>query len=189
VHYDLDQREQGREQSRDLSIMARLRRHGWLVVFVLLVFGTSIGGALSTTPRQVALAQDGPVVLVSGRDDHGLLAETEVALVGAPGGTRAVATVIDGTLARVLDERGEWLRVQSLVQLQATGWINDYYLRNRALRTDRGEQVLLLDARREQGLLVVQVAPVDQPAATTWVSASLLHEVGAQDGAEHPHQH
>lgn len=170
--------------------MGRLRRHSWLLVFLLLGFGTIISGALSAIPREVALAQRGPVVLLSGRDDHGLLAEREVALVGAPGATRAVTQVADGTLVRVLDERGEWLRVQSLLQPQAVGWVNDYYLRNRALRTDRGEQVVLLDARWAQGLLVVQVAPVDQPAATTWVSTSVLREVGAHDVADqHQHRH
>lgn len=190
MQHDLDQRDQGDEQSRDVSVRGRLRRHSWLVVFVLLIFGTIISGALSTIPREVALAHSGPVVLLSGRDDHGLLAEPQVALVGAPGATRAMAKVSDGTLVRVLDERGEWLRVQSLVQPQAIGWVNDYYLRNQALRTDRGEQVVLMDARREQGLLVVQVAPVDRSATTSWIPASLLREVGAQDGAgDGQHQH
>lgn len=188
MQHDLDQCEQGHDQSRDLSVRARLRRHAWLIVFVLLVFATILSGALSVIPREIALAQSGSVVLLSGRDDHGLLTEREVALVSAPGATRAGAKVADGTLVRVLDERGEWLRVQSLIQPQVIGWVNDYYLRNRALRTDRGEQVVLMDARREQGLLVVQVAPVDQLEATSWIPASLLREVGAQDGPDQ-HQH
>lgn len=68
------------------------------------------------------------LLLVSGRDDHGLVAESDVALAGRPGGART-AEVADGTLVRVLASRGEWTRVESVEGPRAAGWVNDFYLR------------------------------------------------------------
>lgn len=67
-------------------------------------------------------------LLVSGRDDHGLLAQPSVELRRSPDGPVA-ASLLDGTLVRVLEARGEWLRVRALEGARSDGWVNDYYLR------------------------------------------------------------
>lgn len=71
----------------------------------------------------------GRIVLISGRDDHGLLASPRVSILSEPEGARAVGTVGDGTLARVVGSRGEWLQVRSAEGPPVRGWVNDYYLR------------------------------------------------------------
>lgn len=71
----------------------------------------------------------GRIVLISGRDDHGLVASPRVSILSEPDGARTVGTVRDGTLARVVETRGEWLRVRSAEGPPARGWVNDYYLR------------------------------------------------------------
>lgn len=123
----------------------------------------------------------GPVVLVSGRDDHGLPALLAVPLYQAPDDATVVARVPDGLLARVLEQRGTWLKVQPFQLPGAIGWVDDFYLRDRALRTDGGGQVVFVDARLDAGTLLVAVRPVTQPAATpTWVPATLLREIGVK---------
>jgi SH3-like domain-containing protein len=72
-----------------------------------------------------------PVVILSGKDDHGLVAQAAVALAAEPDGA-PVAKVADGTLVSVVAERGEWLRVRTLEGGEAEGWVNDYYLRGTA---------------------------------------------------------
>ncbi|MGH8968763.1 MAG: SH3 domain-containing protein [Actinomycetes bacterium] len=71
----------------------------------------------------------GRIVLVSGRDDHGLLASATVGLVAGPGSTKAVDEARDGTLVQVVRTRGEWLDVRTVEGRQARGWVNDFYLR------------------------------------------------------------
>jgi hypothetical protein len=89
--------------------------------------------------------------------------------------------VNDGTFVRVVDQRKEWIRVQMITNPQATGWVNDYYLRNRMLRTDGGGQVDLLDARDSGGNVWVSVRPVSDPVATpVWMDSKGLQEIGAQ---------
>ncbi len=77
-----------------------------------------------------------PIVLVSGRDDHGLLVQKTVALSRFAGG-QATTRVPDGTLVRVEATRGEWLQVRTLERTSARGWVNDYYLRGTAHITRR----------------------------------------------------
>ncbi|WP_331112894.1 hypothetical protein [Oryzihumus sp.] len=74
-------------------------------------------------------ARDGRLVLVSGRDDHGELAEPAVALSATVQGSRTVAAVPDGTLARVVASDGQWQEVQSLDGTPARGWVDDFHLR------------------------------------------------------------
>ncbi len=125
------------------------------------------------------LVTTGPVVLVSGRDDHGLRALLAVPLQQTPEDTTVVGRVPDGFLARVLEQRGTWLKIQPLLLPATIGWVDDFYLRDRALRTDGGGQVLLVDAKVTAGQVQVAVRPVDQPTAPpTWVPASLLREIG-----------
>jgi hypothetical protein len=135
-------------------------------------------------------ATTGPIVLVSGRDDHGLLAQATVPLSQRPGQTGGGAVLADATFARVLDERGEWLYIQSIANPQAAGWINDYYLRNRALWLDHGVQVTFVDARQLGARLEIAVRPIDGTHDVTWVATDHLLEVGARDQPHrHDHQH
>ncbi len=69
-----------------------------------------------------------PILLVSGRDDHGLVAQDEVEVLDRPDG-RPVAKVTDGTLVSVLGEDHEWLEVETLEGRRIAGWVNDFYLR------------------------------------------------------------
>lgn len=82
-------------------------------------------GAVSAT---AALRPDGhrTVVLVSGRDDHGLVELPDVPLSTTAEGGTVAGTVPDGTPAAVLDVRGTWLRVRAA---GVTGWVDDYRLR------------------------------------------------------------
>ncbi len=84
--------------------------------------------ALVLRPAGEAVAR--PLLLVSGRDDHGALAQAEVALLDGPDGS-AVGTVPDGTLVEVLGTRGEWIEVRAIVgaPVDVAGWVNDFFLR------------------------------------------------------------
>jgi hypothetical protein len=119
----------------------------------------------------------GAIVLVSGRDDHGLLVDPQVALYPEPEGGKPGGGIADGHMARVLEVRGTWLRLESLDQPTVDGWVDDFFLRDRAVLDGR-VQVHLLDARTTGGVVQVRVQPVADPAATpTWVPASRLAEV------------
>ena len=76
-----------------------------------------------------APAGDGRLVLVSGRDDHGELAERAVSLSRSVEGIEAVGSVPDGTLARVVASDGQWQQVESLDGHRVRGWVDDFHLR------------------------------------------------------------
>lgn len=118
--------------------------------------------------------------MISGRDDHGLLQEPTVSLFRTPDDDTAVAHVADGSFARVVDERGEWMKVQLLGKSDTLGWVNDYYLRSRMIRTDGGGQVDLVAARETGGEIWIGVRPVGKPeSALMWLSPAALQEIGA----------
>jgi len=122
----------------------------------------------------------GKVVMISGRDDHGLLQEPTVSLFRAPDDNTAVTHVADGSFARVVGERGEWMKVQLLGKSDSLGWVNDFYLRSRMLRTDGGGQVDLVDAHEIGGQIWIGVRPVGKPeSALMWLSPEVLQEIGA----------
>jgi hypothetical protein len=124
-------------------------------------------------------APPGPVVLVSGRDDHGLVRQAAVGLARSPGETTYPASVPDGTFARVLEQRSEWLRVRAIGSDQE-GWVNEFYLRRVAVGLQPSRQVAFLDAAVREGAVMVLVRPRDDPAGEgTWVRATSLREVGA----------
>lgn len=71
-----------------------------------------------------------PIVLVSGRDDHGLLVARTIGVTEEPDLAQpSRGRVADGTLVSVVDSRGEWIRIRTLEGRSLTGWINDFYLR------------------------------------------------------------
>jgi hypothetical protein len=105
------------------------------------------GEGKSDTARQI--------LLVSGRDDHGLLVQKTVGVSRWIGG-EPEAHVPDGTLVKVEATHGEWIQVRALERRPARGWVNDYYLRGTAHLTrpvssfPMNAQVELLDVERER---------------------------------------
>lgn len=123
-----------------------------------------------------------PVVFISGRDDHGLLRDHYVPLYATPDGKQAVGQAHDATLARILERRGQWLHVRTVDVRPVEGWLDDFYLRDRALRTDGGGQVTLAGAEVREGRVWAAVRPLVDPRATpVWLPLDQLKEVGARD--------
>lgn len=114
------------------------------LVALALVAGCSAQAApLATGTRHV--------VMLSGRDDHGLLESQNLPLTGRPGSGGVVALVASGTLADVLEVRTTRLKVRAGGQ---TGWIDGYYT--------LGELRLAGPAPR----CTVHLGPTDLPAGT-----------------------
>lgn len=96
-----------------------------MVTAAVAMLGTSV--AIAATQGG---ADDPPrLVYVSGRDDHGALATATVTVHAGPDGAE-VGALADGTLARVEDSRGTWLRITP-VDGSPGGWVDDYWLRGR----------------------------------------------------------
>jgi hypothetical protein len=113
-----------------------------------------------------------PVLLVSGRDDHGLVELASVPLLDRPEG-RPVGVVQDGGLVRVLQVQGTWHRVADL-RSPSKGWVEDYRLRGTVhlvgggsdcrprlggVLLTAGEQAELLDAGPDGVLVRLVRAP------------------------------
>lgn len=79
-------------------------------------------------PAAPATPADGArqVVMVSGRDDHGLLASQNVVVRSGPVGGDVVGHLPDGTLAQVREVRGTQVQVSAA---GVTGWVDDFVLR------------------------------------------------------------
>lgn len=92
--------------------------------------------------RTVAVAEapspTTPLVLVSGRDDHGEPASVDVPLYSSPAGRMPVGRVRDGTLARVVAVEGTWLQVRTVEGPLLEGWVDDFYLRRQLHLVGRG---------------------------------------------------
>lgn len=165
MQHDLGERDQGNREPDHVSLIRALL----LAAALGLVAGSCGGGA------------SGPIVLVSGRDDHGLVYRAAVGLQRSPTDTAFSGSVPDATFARVIEQRGEWSKVRSIGTDPQEGWINDFYLRGVAVGLQPPRQVTLLDAALRDGTVMVLVRPRDEPAATgTWVAAASLKEVGAK---------
>lgn len=165
----------------------------WLALAALvLVCGLALLRSFVATSSTAAIRLQ-PAVMVSGLDDHGLVATTMVALSSRPDLSAAPSAVVaqlpHGTMVHVLEQRGEWLRVQPVVAPGQAGWINDYYLRGQVLRVDTGEQVQLVSARFDRGQVLVAVRPMSGEGPITWVAAARLREVGAREADGHQHVH
>ena len=125
----------------------------WLTVAALLLLA-STGCAAGPADES---ASDGRLVLVSGRDDHGMLAQEQVEVYDAPESTTASGRIPDGTLARVVQADGQWMRIETVEGKPVSGWIDDFFLRGQAhlvglapeCRPQVGNQL------QEAGLLVV----------------------------------
>lgn len=177
MQHDLSERDQGHRESGDLPLSGLTRRLQALV----------LAAALGFTAQGCAASAPGPIVLVSGRDDHGLVQRAAVGLQRSPDESGLRGSVPDGTFVRVVSQRGQWLEVRSFTTPPEQGWVNDFYLRTVAVRSDRRGgadqpvQVALLDAAIRDGRLMVQVRPAaDSNAPAAWVDATTLREVGAR---------
>lgn len=128
---------------------------------------------------QGCAGEGGAVVLISGRDDHGLLEQAAVGLQRTPTDATVVGSAPDGSFARVLEIDHSWLRVRTLGTPPQEGWVNDHDLRGVAELLPRRAQVRLRDARITASGLELLVENVGGGQAS-WVAASDLREVGAQ---------
>jgi hypothetical protein len=149
---------------------------------------------------------DGRLVLVSGRDDHGLVARERVPVYGSATSSEQVGTVVDGTLAHVTETEGSWVHVVTAEGRPVDGWVDDFFLRGvvhlvgpapscRA-RVDRrpvtaGLQVVVRRLRAGQ----VLVTGVADPALRGWAARADVQELGPQppgcgeDPPGAPHHH
>ena len=147
------------------------------------------GGATGGAAGPTRPATD-RLVLVSGRDDHGLVELPSVPLTARAGGGAVVGAVPDGTLARPTRVLGTQVEVTTLDGARVTGWVDDYRLRG-VLRAARagdpcaGDQVV---ATRVAGsrVLVHDLAG----SAPRWVARSAVAEVvSAGTCAQGTHAH
>lgn len=138
------------------------------------------GLASGTSPDSAA--GDGlPVVLVSGRDDHGVVVTDSVPMHDAPDG-QVVGHLDTETLVQVHEEQPPWLRVTSLEGPRRTGWVDDFVLRG-ALHTVRPDAPAC-DVPTAQGGLSAssQVRVVDLHETPTGMQIGVVALTG---GPEH----
>ncbi|MFU8850128.1 SH3 domain-containing protein [Micromonospora sp. SL1-18] len=164
--------------------------------------------ARSATPAPASTG-DGRLVLVSGRDDHGLLATERVPLRDRPAAeAAATGDVPDGTLARVVEVRGTWLRVRAAEGPSAEGWVDDFFLRGGVHLVGppptcavpfgdgtlpAGEQAIVLDLREDHAKV-----RINRTGDTDWVGRSLVRELAPdrcgtpepdEPAGDHHHHH
>jgi hypothetical protein len=148
---------------------------GWrrraAVGLVALAAPITLGAGCGDDPQPVA-APERQVLLVSGRDDHGLVAEPMVGLVEEPDAGTPAAWVPDGTLVTVVEVSGEWAHVRSLEGDPADGWVNDFYLRGTAHLACTNEPVELLAVSGDR----VQVEPT-AGGDPRWVDRDTVSEL------------
>lgn len=164
-------------------------------VAALLLVGSVATGCGSDDRGDAAALTSGPadrLVLVSGRDDHGMVAEERVPVYDAPDGHHVVGQVADATLARVLETDGTWLHVQTAEGAhRVTGWVDDFFLRGevRLVGPAPSCEATLAGRPRAGGTLVVvrdlrghraRVETVADPATAGWVDRSVLQELPPQ---------
>ena len=169
-----------------------------LAAAVLLLLSGAAGGCSESHPEgavRPAGAASAPadrLVWVSGRDDHGMVAEEKVPVYDAVEGHHVLGRVPDGTLARVLATDGQWLRVRTAEgSKRVTGWVDDFFLRGevRLVGPAPSCRASLAGRRWAGGTLVVvrdlhgqraRVETVAEPTSAGWVDRSLLQELPPQ---------
>lgn len=191
MRHGVDPGDQGHGEPDELSVTARrltAAAVAALVAALLLAGPIRPGGGAhaSVSPAGVR-----PVVLVSGRTDHGERELSAVPLVAAPRpGAPRVALVADGTLVRVREVRGTWVRVAGTAggTRRTTGWVDDFRLRGvvhlvgpapscravlRGRRLAAGEQATVLAVRGERA----RVRLVRRPTQVGWLPTSRVREL------------
>ena len=157
--------------------------------------GDATGGARGSGPVKAVAALPlaaQPLVLVTGRDDHGEVVSANVALYTAAGSRRPLGQVGDGTLARVVAVEGTWLEVRTVEGPLLQGWVDDYYLRRNVhlvgpaptcgVSLDgsprpAGEQAVVLEVKEGRA----RVALISTPTIG-WVSRAVVHEFHPREG-------
>jgi hypothetical protein len=162
VRHRLDERDERNIQPGHVPVALRL-------AFAVAAFGIVAGGCNA--------AQGQSVVMVSGRDDHGLLARPAIGLQRSPTDATVVGSAQDGTFVTVLREDRSWLLVRTLVAPIEEGWVNDHDLRGVGV-LDGSAQVRFRSARQSGGGIEILVVPVDG-GEERWVDAARIREVGA----------
>lgn len=169
---------------------------------LLLVAGC---GAATAGDGASADRPDGRMVLVSGRDDHGFLAQDTVPLYAEPASTDRVGRIADDTLAHVAAIDGTWLHVVAAEGEAASGWVDDFFLRGVVHLVGPAPSCAAAVAGRDAapGLQVavrslrggeVLVEAVDG-SARGWADRAAVQELGPQGddcgddppGAKHTH--
>ena len=122
-----------------------------------------------------------PIVMASGRDDHGLVERAALGLQRSPTDTQLSGSIQDGRFARILRTDGPWRYIRAIQPPDGEGWIEDHYLRGEAARTDVSppRKVRFLAAELRDGKAWVRVRESDT-GAEDWVPGSALREIGAR---------
>ncbi len=163
MQHDLGQRDQGCRQPQHLPLIRAL----------------VLGAALALVGWSCAAAE--PIVMASGRDDHGLVERPSLGLQRSPGDPQLSGSIQDGRFARILRSDGPWRLVRAIQPPDGEGWIDDHYLRGEAMRTDLTppRQVTFLAAELREGKAWVRVREKGS-GVEDWVAASSLREIGAR---------
>lgn len=171
--------------------MTSVRLRGACLLVLVGVLAAGCGGHAQGRGTSGAPRPDGRLVLVSGRDDHGLLATEQVPVYADPGSGRRVGSVRDGTLARVSRIRGSWLHVATAEGRPVQGWVDDFFLRGvvhlvgpvptcRASldgrRVTAGLQVVVRGVRGRE----VLVESASDPQLRGWAPRDAVQELGPQ---------
>lgn len=165
---------------------------------------TAAPATLGTAP----VVAEPRLVLVSGRDDHGMVVADQVPLYDEPEGDRRVSSVHDGTLAEVLSVDGRWLQIRTVEGPSVIGWVDDFFLRGQARlvgpapscltevdgeQRDGGTLVVVRDLRQGR----VWVETVSAPVVEGWAPREDLQELPPQGAScgdippddRHAHSH
>lgn len=135
--------------------------------------------SISNESGETIITQEGPIwVLLSGVDDHGLMAEHEVTLVAEPDPNAAAGPLVHtGTSASVLEiQQGGPQNLQRFYHVETvdglTGWISDYYVRRVAYLYDAASDSVPLYSSPDGQLLtrLPNVSPIalKEPSDATW---------------------
>jgi hypothetical protein len=136
------------------------------------------------------------VVMVSGRDDHGLQASPTVLLTSRPGGGPVVGPLPDGTLVEVRDVQGTQTRISAP---GINGWVDDFALRGElrlagpapTCQVQLGDQQVPAGTRVEVLELagsMVQVRRLDGPRIVGLVPRAWVTELAPAPGQFCPYR-
>lgn len=163
------------------------------VLLVAGVHGLGGGGGTPATAGTPAVVAKPRLVLISARDDHGMVAADQVPLYDGPDGAHRVDAVFDGTLAEVLSVDGQMLQVRTVEGPPAIGWVDDFFLRAQARLVGaapscrssvaghprEGGSLVVVRELRQGRVWVETVAP---PLVQGWAPRAELQELPPQGG-------